>query len=211
MTTPAPRRPRRRAGRRTNRPAPAHRPQPSPDRCRRVPHPGRHRPPKPSTPRTDHHGGTLTPHPLYPATGVKAVAAALHIVGDELTALGADQPDRILENLLRDGAPLPAAEPVVAPARTLVVPGPSPVHEAPERTAQPFVTIRHTGTGEITTTGYNEAALRILLRAGFEEVPGCACPAPETGTDGTHESSGKRAICSSPAAPCAWAEPTADR
>jgi hypothetical protein len=58
--------------------------------------------------------------------------------------------------------------------RILVVQGPSPVHEATapaERTAEPFVTIRHTDTGEITTTGYNAAARRILLQAGFEETP----------------------------------------
>ena len=34
------------------------------------------------------------------------------------------------------------------------------------------MTIRHTITGEITTTGYNAAARRILLQAGFEETPG---------------------------------------
>lgn len=59
--------------------------------------------------------------------------------------------------------------------RILVVQGPSPVHEAAapaERTAQPFVPIRHTHTGEITTTGYNAAARRILLQSGFEETPG---------------------------------------
>jgi hypothetical protein len=56
----------------------------------------------------------------------------------------------------------------------LVVQGPSPVHEAvpAERTAQPFVAIRHTNTGEVTTTSYNAAARRILLQAGFEETPG---------------------------------------
>ncbi|MFJ7244486.1 hypothetical protein ACIQWA_07515 [Kitasatospora sp. NPDC098652] len=31
--------------------------------------------------------------------------------------------------------------------------------------------IRRTATGETTTTSYNAAALRILLRAGFEEAP----------------------------------------
>jgi hypothetical protein len=59
--------------------------------------------------------------------------------------------------------------------RSLVLQGPSPVHEsaAPaDRTAQPFVAIRHANTGEITTTGYNAAARRILLQAGFEETPG---------------------------------------
>ncbi|SDP41656.1 hypothetical protein SAMN05216259_12850 [Actinacidiphila guanduensis] len=57
--------------------------------------------------------------------------------------------------------------------RTLVVP--SAVHEAAspaDRAAQPFVAIRHASTGEITTTGYNAAARRILLQAGFEETPG---------------------------------------
>lgn len=58
--------------------------------------------------------------------------------------------------------------------RIPVVQGPAPVHEvaAPaERTAQPFMPIRHTTTGEITTTGYNAAARRILLQSGFEETP----------------------------------------
>ncbi|MCL2728402.1 MAG: hypothetical protein FWE15_00080 [Actinomycetia bacterium] len=57
----------------------------------------------------------------------------------------------------------------------LVARGSSPVHEAAapaERTAQPFAPIRHTTTGEITTTGYNAAARRILLQSGFEETPG---------------------------------------
>ncbi|WUH96089.1 hypothetical protein OG900_09985 [Streptomyces sp. NBC_00433] len=56
-----------------------------------------------------------------------------------------------------------------------VVQEPSPAHEAAapaERTAQPFVPIRHTTTGEITTTGYNAAARQILLQSGFEETPG---------------------------------------
>lgn len=59
--------------------------------------------------------------------------------------------------------------------RILVVQEPSPVHEAAaptERTAPPFVPIQHTTTGEITTTGYNAAARRILLQSGFEETPG---------------------------------------
>jgi hypothetical protein len=52
---------------------------------------------------------------------------------------------------------------------------PSPVQEAAapaEQAAQPFAPIRHTSTGEITTTGYNAAARRILLQSGFEETPG---------------------------------------
>ncbi|MFF2657340.1 hypothetical protein ACFVUH_08235 [Kitasatospora sp. NPDC058032] len=71
------------------------------------------------------------------------------------------------------------------------------------------MTIRHTSTGEITTTGYNAAARRILLRVGFEEAPGCACPATETSTDGTRGPARQSASCSSPAAPCAWTEPSA--
>ncbi|MGV9266602.1 hypothetical protein ACWDRR_18310 [Kitasatospora sp. NPDC003701] len=63
--------------------------------------------------------------------------------------------------------------------------------------------IRHTGTGEITTTGYNATARRILLRVGFEEAPGCACPATETGPDGTHGPARQPVSCSTPAAPCA--------
>lgn len=56
----------------------------------------------------------------------------------------------------------------------------------PEAPAEPFMTIRHTITGEITTTGYNAAARRILLQDGFEETPGCACRATEPGTERTH-------------------------
>ncbi|MFD9715798.1 hypothetical protein [Streptomyces sp. NPDC059076] len=65
--------------------------------------------------------------------------------------------------------------------------------------------IRHTITGEITTTGYNTAARRILLQDGFEEAPGCACLASEPGTDR------QLASCASPAIPCTWAEPSVGR
>ncbi|WP_459649836.1 hypothetical protein [Kitasatospora sp. Ki12] len=71
------------------------------------------------------------------------------------------------------------------------------------------MTIRHTSTGEITTTGYNAAARRILLQAGFEEAPGCACPATETSTDQTHGPARQPASCSPPATLCAWTEPSA--
>ncbi|WP_369794920.1 hypothetical protein [Kitasatospora sp. NRRL B-11411] len=51
---------------------------------------------------------------------------------------------------------------------------PSPAHpaarSAPERAARPRVTILRTDAGEITATGYDPAAQRILLRAGFEAV-----------------------------------------
>ncbi|WP_435125615.1 hypothetical protein [Actinacidiphila sp. bgisy144] len=60
------------------------------------------------------------------------------------------------------------------PLDSVAAQGTSPVHEASaaaERTAPPFVTIRHTTTGETTTTRYNAAARRILLQAGFEEAP----------------------------------------
>ncbi|MGC0405275.1 hypothetical protein RKD27_007919 [Streptomyces sp. SAI-126] len=73
----------------------------------------------------------------------------------------------------------------------------------PEAPAEPFMTIRHAITGEITTTGYNAAARRILLQAGFEEAPGCACRASEPGTE--------RASCSSPSIPCTWTEPSVGR
>ncbi|WP_097921921.1 hypothetical protein [Streptomyces sp. wa1063] len=65
------------------------------------------------------------------------------------------------------------------------------------------MTIRHTITGEVTTTGYNAAARRILLQAGFEATPGCACTATEPGTE--------PASCSSPAIPCTWTEPSVGR
>ncbi|MEV7122898.1 hypothetical protein [Kitasatospora griseola] len=71
------------------------------------------------------------------------------------------------------------------------------------------MTIRHTNTGEITTTGYNIAARRILLQTGFDETPGCACPAAETSTDRRHEPARQPASCP-PATPCAWTEPSAD-
>ncbi|CCK32032.1 hypothetical protein BN159_7653 [Streptomyces davaonensis JCM 4913] len=73
------------------------------------------------------------------------------------------------------------------------------------------MTIRHTITGEITTTGYNAAARRILLQAGFEETPGCACRATEPRTERTHGPARQPASCSSPATPCAWTEPSVDR
>ncbi|MEU6234673.1 hypothetical protein [Kitasatospora sp. NPDC047058] len=55
-------------------------------------------------------------------------------------------------------------------ARALDTPAPLPVQAAAEPTAQPFVTILRTSPGEITASGYNAGALRILLTAGFEEV-----------------------------------------
>ncbi|MFD4119083.1 hypothetical protein ACFWSJ_37275 [Streptomyces niveus] len=74
------------------------------------------------------------------------------------------------------------------------------------------MTIRHTITGEITTTGYNAAARRILLQAGFEETPGCACRATEPGTERTHGPARQPASCSSPITPavhCATPPPPA--
>ncbi|AJE87421.1 hypothetical protein SLNWT_7045 [Streptomyces albus] len=81
----------------------------------------------------------------------------------------------------------------------------------PEAPAEPFVTIRHTITGEITTTGYNAAARRILLQAGFEETPGCACRATEPGTERTHGPARQPVSCSSPTIPCTWTEPSVGR
>ncbi|MEU6355049.1 hypothetical protein ABZ896_38020 [Streptomyces sp. NPDC047072] len=69
--------------------------------------------------------------------------------------------------------------------------------------------IRHTITGEITTTGYNAAARRILLQAGFEETPGCACRATEPGTE--HGPARQPASCWSPAIPCTCTEPSVGR
>ncbi len=80
----------------------------------------------------------------------------------------------------------------------------------PEAPAEPFIPIRHTITGEITTTGYNAAARRILLQDGFEETPGCACGATEPGTR-THGPARQPTGCSSPATPCPWAEPSVGR
>ncbi|MER7963762.1 hypothetical protein [Streptomyces ardesiacus] len=71
--------------------------------------------------------------------------------------------------------------------------------------------IRHAITGEITTTGYNAAARRILLQSGFEEMPGCTCRATEPGTGQAHEPARQLASCSSPAVPCPWAEPSVGR
>ncbi|WP_199579366.1 hypothetical protein [Streptomyces sp. CRB46] len=71
--------------------------------------------------------------------------------------------------------------------------------------------IRHTITGEITTTGYNAAARRILLQDGFEETPGCACRATEPGTEQAHGAARQPTSCSSPAIPCTWTEPSAGR
>ncbi|WP_079080712.1 hypothetical protein [Streptomyces ardesiacus] len=71
--------------------------------------------------------------------------------------------------------------------------------------------IRHAITGEITTTGYNAAARRILLQDGFEETSGCACRATESGTGQAHGPARQPTNCSSPAVPCPWAEPSVGR
>lgn len=81
----------------------------------------------------------------------------------------------------------------------------------PEAPAEPFMTIRHTITGEITTTSYNAAARRILLQDGFEEAPDCACRVTKPSTERTDGSAGQSASCSSPAIPCAWTEPSVGR
>ncbi|MFD8550155.1 hypothetical protein ACFV08_00800 [Streptomyces fradiae] len=73
------------------------------------------------------------------------------------------------------------------------------------------MTIRHSITGEITTTGYNAAARRILLQDGFEEAPGCACRATEAGTERAQGPARQPVSCSSPATPCAWTEPSVGR
>lgn len=80
----------------------------------------------------------------------------------------------------------------------------------PEAPAEPFMTIRHTITGEITTTGYNAAARRILLQDGFEETPGCACRATEPGKERTGPPR-QPASCSSPTIACTWTEPSVGR
>ncbi|MFI5796214.1 hypothetical protein [Streptomyces sp. NPDC051677] len=71
--------------------------------------------------------------------------------------------------------------------------------------------IRHTITGEITTTSYNAAARRILLQDGFEETPGCACRATEPDMERTRGPARQPANCSSPANPCTWTEPSVGR
>ncbi|MFE6979266.1 hypothetical protein [Streptomyces sp. NPDC057682] len=73
------------------------------------------------------------------------------------------------------------------------------------------MTIRHAITGEVTTTGYNAAARRILLQDGFEEAPVCVCQAAEPGTEGTHGAARQPTSCSSPTVPCTCAEPSVDR
>lgn len=73
------------------------------------------------------------------------------------------------------------------------------------------MTIRHSITGEITTTGYNAAARRILLQDGFDEAPGCACRAAEPATERAHGPARQPASCSSPAVPCSCTEPPAGR
>ncbi|MFD6434501.1 hypothetical protein [Streptomyces venezuelae] len=71
--------------------------------------------------------------------------------------------------------------------------------------------IRHTTTGEITTTGYNAAARRILLQDGFEETPECACVATVPGRERAPGPARQPASCSSPTTPCTWTEPSAGR
>ncbi|MBM7167041.1 hypothetical protein JQK87_01100 [Streptomyces sp. G44] len=71
--------------------------------------------------------------------------------------------------------------------------------------------IRHTTTGETTTTGYNAAARRILLQSGFEETSGCPCRATEPGTERTYGPARQPASCPSPAIPCTCTEPSVGR
>ncbi|MCX4501085.1 hypothetical protein [Streptomyces anulatus] len=71
--------------------------------------------------------------------------------------------------------------------------------------------IRHIVTGEVTTTGYNAAALSILLQDGFAEAPGCACRATDPGTERTHGPAPEPATCSSSGIPCTRTEPAVGR
>ncbi|WP_239081744.1 hypothetical protein [Streptomyces sp. SID9727] len=77
--------------------------------------------------------------------------------------------------------------------------------------AEPFLPIRHSTTGEITTTGYNAAARRILLQDGFEETSVCTCRATNPGTEHTHGPARQHESCTSPATPCPWTEPSVGR
>ncbi|MET8714863.1 hypothetical protein ABZV52_17055 [Streptomyces sp. NPDC004735] len=81
----------------------------------------------------------------------------------------------------------------------------------PDAPAESFTPIRHIITGEITTTGYNAAARRILLQDGFEETPGCACRATKPGTERTHGPARQPANCPAPTTPYAWTEPPVGR
>ncbi|MGZ2361561.1 hypothetical protein LRE75_33600 [Streptomyces sp. 372A] len=72
------------------------------------------------------------------------------------------------------------------------------------------MTIRHTITGEITTTSYNRAARRILLQDGFEEAPVCVCRATEPGTERTHGTRQPASYSSLPI-PCTCTEPPVGR
>lgn len=76
---------------------------------------------------------------------------------------------------------------------------------------EPFVPIRHTVTGEVTTTGYNAAALSILLQDGFVEAPGCVCRATAPVTERRHGPAPEPATCSSSVLLCTWTEPAVGR
>ncbi|MFE2560801.1 hypothetical protein ACFXGT_33285 [Streptomyces sp. NPDC059352] len=71
--------------------------------------------------------------------------------------------------------------------------------------------IRHSITGEITTTRFGAPARRILLQSRFEEAPGCACRATESGTEQAHGPAPQPASCSSPGIPCTCTEPPVGR
>ncbi|MFG2836127.1 hypothetical protein ACGFZH_11395 [Streptomyces zaomyceticus] len=71
--------------------------------------------------------------------------------------------------------------------------------------------IRHSITGEITTTRFGAAARRILLQSGFEEAPGCVCRTTEPGTEQAHGPARQPASCSSLAIPCTCTEPPVGR
>nr|WP_203721676.1 hypothetical protein [Streptomyces coelicoflavus] len=81
----------------------------------------------------------------------------------------------------------------------------------PDVPAEPFIPIRHAITGEVTTTGYNAAARRVLLQAGFEETPACACRATQPGAEQTHGPAPLPASCSSSEYPRPWTEPSVGR
>ncbi|MEU5800010.1 hypothetical protein ABZ773_05950 [Streptomyces sp. NPDC047804] len=81
----------------------------------------------------------------------------------------------------------------------------------PDAPAESFTPIRHIITREITTTGYNAAARRILLQDGFEETPGCACRTTEPSTERMHGPAPQPTSCTSPAVSCTWTEPPVGR
>ncbi|MET9550102.1 MFS transporter [Streptomyces sp. NPDC006627] len=218
--------------RRTDR-APINRCCSSRGRRRAYPHHPAHRPPAPRRPQrhrsatatTPRHTGSrrslntryLQGNSLMAVVGApgyqnvrKGEAGSTGAVRSALEQVGSRCPSFVVQRRTVDGLEAPGP-PRLCPTLHRFPATTDRRSAMPEAPAEPFMTIRHTITGEITTTGYNAAARRILLQDGFEEAPSCACRATEPGTERAHGSARQPTSCSLPAIPRTWTEPSVGR